>query len=197
MSSSAVDDTLRYKRSESARERRTERDISRRSNSNKESGDHKQNMPLPSPSDSSNQLITQSQSVSRNQTPAWAEKSPSPPRTPIQSSENYSLIESAESRSPTSTDGLHPVPSQTVQKPSSCMEWIKTSIRAIYDSILFPMDFLVFNVICILQTVPALTYYIYFFQRNYSLPASSGMPPVWGSTIGTKAKIVQAYVCKS
>lgn len=189
-----MDDTIRYKRSESARERRTDRDVPRRSNSKKNAGNRKHEMLLPSPPIPSDQLIPKSPSVPQNQSTAWAEKSPSPPRTPIQSMENYSLIESAESRSPTSTVGLNPAPSsQTLQKSSSCTEWIKANICAIYNSILFPMDFLVFNVICILQTIPALTYYIYFFQRNYSLPASSGMPPVWGSTIGT-ASITAEFV---
>lgn len=140
--------------------------------------------------DASPSLPTNSSSVSLTQSTAWVEKTPSPPRSPIQSMENYNLIESAESRSPISTDALNPEPSHTVQKPASCKDWIKANIRAVYDSILFPLDFLIFNVICILQTVPALTYYIFFFQRDYSLPASSGMPPVWGCTIGTSASMV-------
>ena len=139
--------------------------------------------------DTSPPLLTNSSSVSLTQSTVWVEKTPSPPRSPIQSLESSHLIESAESRSPIATDALNPAPSHTVQKPPSCKDWIKSNIRAAYDSILFPLDFLIFNLICILQTVPALTYYIFFFQRNYSLPASSGMPPVWGSTIGTSANM--------
>jgi len=66
----------------------------------------------------------------------------------------------------------------------TCSQWIKGKIKDLYNSILFPLDFVVFNIICIIQTVPALTYYIYFFQRNFFLTNSSGMPAVWGSTIG-------------
>ena len=69
-------------------------------------------------------------------------------------------------------------------KPLSCLKWIKSKIYQVYETILFPVDFLAFNIICIIQTAPALTYYIYFFQRNYYLPNSSGMPAVWGCTIG-------------
>ena len=53
--------------------------------------------------------------------------------------------------------------------------------------------FLFFNVICIIQTIPALTYYISFFNKGWFLPYTSGMPPVWGATIGAIATVIATF----
>ena len=53
--------------------------------------------------------------------------------------------------------------------------------------------FLFFNVICIVQTIPALTYYISFFNKGWFLPYTSGMPPVWGATIGAIATVIATF----
>jgi len=93
---------------------------------------------------------------------------------------NVVLMETGDAYSPSSASSAV----SDLDQPLTCSQWIRAKVLDLYNTILFPLDFLIFNIICILQTVPALTYYIYFFQRNFFLTNSSGMPAVWGSTIG-------------
>ena len=73
------------------------------------------------------------------------------------------------------------------KKNSNC---ITTAAKKFYASILYPKVFLTFNILCIIQTVPALYYYISFFQKDFYLVNSTGMAPVWGCTIGAVAAAI-------
>lgn len=59
-----------------------------------------------------------------------------------------------------------------------------------YAKISHPKYFLLLNALCIVQTIPALFYYISFFQKGFYLINSPGMAPVWGCTIGAIATVV-------
>ena len=55
--------------------------------------------------------------------------------------------------------------SHEVEQPSrrNCCDWIREKSTQFYNSILDPKAFLIFNIMCILQTIPALYYYVKFF----------------------------------
>lgn len=69
--------------------------------------------------------------------------------------------------------------------PSYVCGLIKEQAINTYKQINHPFYFVLFNLSMIFQAVVAITYYVYFFQPNYYLYNSSGMPPVWGATIGS------------
>ena len=83
-------------------------------------------------------------------------------------------------------------------KPSermTCYDWtpvkmVSKAARKFYDGILYPKYFLIFNVICIAQTIPALYYYITFFDKGFYRENTSGMTIVWGCTIGAIATAI-------
>ena len=58
------------------------------------------------------------------------------------------------------------------------LSWISKLFLSIKD----PWYFVFFNLICLLQTIPAVCYYVNFYQQEFYLPNSSGMTAVWGST---------------
>lgn len=60
---------------------------------------------------------------------------------------------------------------------------LKKLLDDFIKSLKHPYGFLVFNVICIMHTIVALTYYIKFFMKDHYIVRSSGMPPTWGATI--------------
>jgi hypothetical protein len=74
--------------------------------------------------------------------------------------------------------------------PSYLLKSIQTKAKAFYDSILYPKHFLIFNVICVVQTIPALYMYITFYDKGYYIVRSTGMAPVWGCTIGAIATAI-------
>lgn len=68
----------------------------------------------------------------------------------------------------------------------SCTYLCRTLNKLLQDfikSLKHPVGFLVFNIICIIHTIVALTYYIKFFMEDFYIEKSSGMPPTWGATI--------------
>jgi len=77
-------------------------------------------------------------------------------------------------------DELPPVPK------SSCIYLYRTLKKLLTDfikSLKHPFGFLIFNIICIIHTIVALTYYIKFFLQDFYIMNSSGMPPTWAATI--------------
>jgi hypothetical protein len=73
---------------------------------------------------------------------------------------------------------------------SGCCDIIRRNLKAFVKSLLCPRFFIAFNIICIIQTVPALYYYISFYQKGFFIANSSGMPPVWGATIGAICSVI-------
>lgn len=59
-----------------------------------------------------------------------------------------------------------------------------------YQSIQEKRGFAFFNIMCLLQTAPALSYYIMLFEAGYSLPNSAGMTAVWPCTIGAISSVI-------
>jgi pimeloyl-ACP methyl ester carboxylesterase len=68
--------------------------------------------------------------------------------------------------------------------------YLVSSAKKFYDSISYPKHFMIFNVICLVQTVPALYYYITFYSNDFYIIRSTGMAPVWGCTIGAIATAI-------
>lgn len=66
----------------------------------------------------------------------------------------------------------------------------RKAVEKFFAKIQHPRYFLLFNALCIVQTIPALYYYISFFQEGFYLINSSGMPPIWGCTIGAIATAI-------
>lgn len=64
------------------------------------------------------------------------------------------------------------------------------NIQGFVDQLLKPDLFVVFNLICIFQTVPALYYYITFFHSGYFIKNTTGMTVVWGATIGSICSVI-------
>lgn len=62
---------------------------------------------------------------------------------------------------------------------------IKKAATDFYQSLLCPEYFLLFNIICVIQAVAALYYYITFFQKGFYAVNSAGMTTVWPATIGS------------
>jgi pimeloyl-ACP methyl ester carboxylesterase len=54
-----------------------------------------------------------------------------------------------------------------------------------YKTIKQPYYFFLFNLFVVIQAVPAITYYVLFFGHNFYILNSTGMPAVWGATIGS------------
>jgi hypothetical protein len=73
----------------------------------------------------------------------------------------------------------------TPPQPFTVCGFIHKQAFDFYKTILLPQYFLLFNLLCVLQAVPALYYYISFFGRDFIMPHSSGMPQVWCATIGS------------
>eukprot|EP01038_Epipyxis_sp_PR26KG_P011495 gene11495-15398_t len=69
-------------------------------------------------------------------------------------------------------------------------QYLKFKALEFYKTIKFPYYFLLFNIICMVQTVPALVYYISFSFKGFYLNHSSGMAPVWGTTIGAISSVI-------
>lgn len=90
--------------------------------------------------------------------------------------------------------GDNPVIREVAGEKKNCdcclTNYITTAAKKFYASILYPKIFLTFNILCIVQTVPALYYYITFFQKGFYLLNSTGMAPVWGCTIGAVATAI-------
>lgn len=82
------------------------------------------------------------------------------------------------------------VTQSNVERRNCCPSWIISRVESFVGSILCFNFFIIFNVICIIQTVPALYYYISFFQPGFFLKNSSGMPTVWGATVGSICSVI-------
>lgn len=60
---------------------------------------------------------------------------------------------------------------------------LRKILQDFIKSLKHPLGFLIFNIICIINSIVALTYYIKFFMEDHYIPKSSGMPPAWATTI--------------
>ena len=67
---------------------------------------------------------------------------------------------------------------------------LRKVLAVIFAKISHPAYFLLLNALCIVQTIPALFYYISFFQKGSYFMNSSGMSAVWGCTIGAIATVI-------
>ena len=63
--------------------------------------------------------------------------------------------------------------------------YIRRQAAELYKTIKQPFYFFLFNLFVVIQAVPALTYYVLFFGHNFYILNSTGMPAVWGATIGS------------
>lgn len=76
------------------------------------------------------------------------------------------------------------------QLQKSCWVSLGIEITKAWHQILCPRYFILFNLICLCQTVPALYYYISFFKKGFFMSNSSGMATVWGATVGAICSVI-------
>jgi pimeloyl-ACP methyl ester carboxylesterase len=88
------------------------------------------------------------------------------------------------------SDVVVDVASQTGYFEKCLSPKLRKNLAKIYSKISHPRHFLLLNAFCIVQTIPALFYYISFFQKGFYVINSSGMAPVWGCTIGAIATAI-------
>lgn len=88
-------------------------------------------------------------------------------------------------------DNKMPVSTKAKDRRLSWSESIRMSVKnkahEVYKTIQYPKYFAFFNLLVVIQAVPAITYYVLFFGENFYVPKSSGMSAVWGATIGSFA----------
>lgn len=98
---------------------------------------------------------------------------------------SFDLIESIAAADLVTTKNDKPATEST-----GCTGCIQEQYTIFYNNILFPDDFVLFNVICVLQSIPALGYYILFFLPDHYLYDTAGMAPVWGATMGAISAVL-------